>query len=195
MKKILSVILIILCFLFIPAQVQAASPKKQVTKQAKSVIKACKSYDQQALFKHLKKTKGFYYIINDTWNQYIKENKRHDKIKIKNVSVKGKNASVYIEIKTIDYYELIADCISKELKRSGPIDINRMENDIINKMAKYNSLWKKHQTECYLNIYFKKINGKWKVSKNNEAIHYLYDSGAGKVLKDFIKHPYDFYLR
>lgn len=192
-RKSLSIALIILCFIFIPMNVLAASPKKQLTNQTKKVLKACKNYDQKQLKKYIKSKDKFIFITDPEWNQCIREIKKHDKTKITDIEIDKNEAVVYVDIKTIDCYTIIADCLYTELHRKGQINTNRLHNDITNRLRKANSKWKKNQNEFSVELTYKKVKNTWMLSKIGDDVGILFDSRAARCLYDFTKNPFDFY--
>ena len=197
-KKILFLFVAIILFIS-PMQVQAASQKdiKQIRTQTHGFLKACKKYDRDKAMTYVDMKANyqkFYYITDKTWNKYITQIKKHDRFKIVSIKVKGKEANVRIEQETAPLYDVVYYALHNELHRKGKSDTNRFHKYVTNDLkyyAKHHS--DKDQLTYISKLKFKKVNGKWIISKINDDFLYLYDSGAASALKDFIKNPFSFY--
>ena len=196
-KKILSVLLTVVFVLMLFSQtVEAASPNAQVKAQAKQFIKVCRKYNRNEAMKYIDMASNknkFYYINDATWNDQIRKIKQHDKAKITKIKINGSTATVYLDYKTVDCYAIFSECFRRELHQKGVINTKRLEADITKSLTSSAKRWKKEQDTYELKIKFKKLKGKWIISKINYDVRFMYDSGVAQALYDFSKKPYDFY--
>lgn len=181
-----------------PMQVQAKNEKdiKQIKAQTVGFLRACKNYDRNQAMKYVDMKANyqrFYYIKDNTWNMYIKKIKKHDKFRIKVIQVNGKEATVRIEQDTDSLYDLFAYCLHNELVRKGKWNDKRFHKDVTKTLKSWAKHYSSDEQLTYVNrLKFKKIHGKWIISKINYDFMFLYDSGATSALKDFVNNPFKF---
>lgn len=175
---------------------QAASPSTQVRTQTKKFIKVCRTYNRNNAMKYIDMASNknkFYYVQFAAWNEPIRKIKQHDKAKITKIIIDGSTANVYLDYKTVDCYAIFYECFKRELHNKGVINTNRLEADITKKLTNSAKRWKKEQTTSELKIKYKKLKGKWIISKVNFDVRFMYDSGAAEAMYDFTKNPFIFY--
>lgn len=197
LKKYLFLIVALALFIC-PMQVHASSQKdvKQIRAQTVGFLRACKKYNRDKAMSYVDMKANyqkFYYIKDNTWNKYIKQIKKHDRFRIISINVKGNEATVKIEQYTDSLYDVFAYCLHDELVHKGKWDNKRFHKEVT-KTLKY---FAKHpsdeeQSAFDYKLKFKKIRGKWMISKINYDFMFLYDSGATSALRDFTKNPFKF---
>lgn len=174
-----------------------ALPKKKANAKQRKLIKAvgkyfsaAKKYNPSKLNNcFTKKTSGSFFSNKKYMIKYCRKyNKDNIGYDIKKISIKGKTATVKVEATSTDAYDVFyasfADAVDYFIAHPGAS--TAAFNNYFSKQLKKNTrLYDISDITTVVNFSYKKVGGKWKISKNTLAIRDIANCRYEKAYKDY----------
>ena len=174
---------VIMLFCVVPVNAKAANNESKITNQATGFLKACKNYTPLKIAKYFQPAeyrKAFPVWNNKKMQKVVsKVQNDHFKYTITDVSIKGKRASVTVNVDYYDLWDEVLDSMIYCHKKNYSFRSDAFANRIL-KLYKENS--KKNGSASCIHTTVKipmiKRNGKWMVQKMTKQMNKISDAGS-----------------
>lgn len=172
-------------------------PKKKANAKQRKLIKAvgkyfsaAKKYNPSKLNScFVKKSSGSFFSDKKYMIKYCRKyNKDNISYDIKKISIKGKTATVKVEAISTDAYDVFyasfSDTVDYSIAHPG-ISTAAFNNYFSKQLKRNTRLYDVSDITTVVNFSYKKVGGKWKISKNTLAIRDIANCRYEEAYKDY----------
>ncbi|MDO4621160.1 MAG: hypothetical protein Q4B09_11150 [Lachnospiraceae bacterium] len=193
MKKFLLFTLLIVCLLGVSASAKTSTNEKSVRKTISTFFSAAKKYNIPKMKKYFTKSANPKFFSNNPYmRNYLKKENRYISYKIKYVEIYGKEAKVRVAVNYPTIYDSAYSALSDMILRAILYPNSNLKKYLQNRILYYTK--RNDDEQNYLeddtyNIYLRKINGKWLISKwsvkLSDTIHSKYQSAYNDFFDEY----------
>ena len=169
---------------------KASAKQRKLIKAVRKYFSAAKKYNPSKLNNcFVKKTSGSFFSDKKYMIKYCRKyNKDNISYDIKKISIKGKTATVKVEATSTDAYDVFyasfADAVDYSIAHPG-ISTTAFNNYFSKQLKKNTRLYDISDITTVVNFSYKKVGGKWKISKNTLAIRDIANCRYEEAYEDY----------
>ncbi len=192
-KSVVLFLAFVLLFSAFPVKGRCASDEEQVRRQMMKFAGYCKNYKplKAAGMVSSDKLGKFKYVRYKSVQKLIrKSQKRYFSCEITDVSVSGKKARVSISYRYFNNANGTSTALTEYLHRGAKADLEKILRNNIRSAQREKYIDEDEDfMELDMTVHFKKVKGKWLISRVNDDLLDLTDGGVVTTILDCIKSP------